>query len=583
MKHLLLLLALGCTLISKGQPPIDYQELTDTKPHDNEATWKKHAAMPQVYWGSTDIRYKKLSVPTPETIYKKALQLSAWRGEGVNAQAVLYTAQALNNVSLKAGPLTNGSYTIPSSAISTSFVRYVMTDELNKDGKGGCGHRKDRTQWDSSIVADALDARKAMDVEMSSTRPLWLHIQIPQDAQPGTYRGTLVVEAEGMKAQTLPYQIRVSKRVLAKPADWKFQLDLWQNPYAVARFYNVPLWSQEHFDLMRPSMKRLAEAGQKVITATVMQYPWNVQTEDGFESMVMRIRKMDGTWTYDYTVFDRWVEFMMSMGIDKQINCYTMIPWALKFDYIDQASNTVKYIYAKPGDKTYEDYWLNFLKDFASHLKAKGWFSRTAIAMDERAKDQMREAFKLIFKADPAYKVSGAGHYYAEIEPNMYELCMPYGQHVPDSVLARRRKEGKLTTVYTCCTEAYPNMFSFSEPAEATCLPLHAIAGNYDGYLRWAYNSWTKSPHQDSRFRSFAAGDCYIYYPVGSSIRLERFIEGIQYAEKIRVLRQEFQSKGEKAKLKALNEAIASFMPDRLNPKNAAEFVDKLKKLIEKM
>ena len=38
------------------------------------------------------------------------------------------------------------------------------------------------------------------------------------------------------------------------------------------------------------------------------------------------MKRADGTWAFDYTVFDRWVEFMMSVGIDQQINCYSMVP-----------------------------------------------------------------------------------------------------------------------------------------------------------------------------------------------------------------------------------------------------------------
>lgn len=98
-------------------------------------------------------------------------------------------------------------------------------------------------------------------------------------------------------------------------------------PYAVARYYQVPLWSQEHLDAMRPLMKMLANAGQKIITATLTHKPWNGQTEDYFDTMVTWIKRADGTWTFDYTIFDRWVEFMMSVGIDKQINCYSMVPW----------------------------------------------------------------------------------------------------------------------------------------------------------------------------------------------------------------------------------------------------------------
>ena len=54
---------------------------------------------------------------------------------------------------------------------------------------------------------------------------------------------------------------------------------MWQSPYAVARYYQVPLWSQEHLDAMRPLMKMLADAGQKIITATLTHKPWNGQTD----------------------------------------------------------------------------------------------------------------------------------------------------------------------------------------------------------------------------------------------------------------------------------------------------------------
>ena len=46
-------------------------------------------------------------------------------------------------------------------------------------------------------------------------------------------------------------------------------------------------------------------------TTSIMHKPWAGQTEDHFDSMITRIKKIDGTWVYDYAVFDKWVEFMM--------------------------------------------------------------------------------------------------------------------------------------------------------------------------------------------------------------------------------------------------------------------------------
>lgn len=568
-------------LLATAQMP-QHEEPTDTKPHDSEAVWKQKLSAPALLWGSTNTRYAKLSLPTGKM--EKSWKTTAWRGERVNGQAVLYTPYDLRDVQLATDGLRNGKYTIPNSAVTLSFVRYVLTDELNKDGKGGCGHRPDKTKWDSSIVADALDPVKMMPIKACTTRPLWIGIQVPHDAQPGTYRGTLTVNSPDLKKPLLlPYEVRVTARTLPKAHDWKFHLDLWQNPYAVARFYHVPLWSKEHFDYMRPSMERLAAAGQKVITASIMQHPWNGQTEDPFKSMVLRTKHIDGTWSYNYTVFDRWVEFMMSTGIDEQINCYTMIPWALKFDYLDEATNSIQYLHATPGDKAYTAYWKNFLVDFAKHLKEKGWFTRTAIAIDERSMPHMREAFKLVKEADPNYRISGQVHYYPEVEPLIDDLCLAYGETLPTEVWNRRRIEGKLTTVYTCCTEAYPNMFSFSAPAEAAWLPWHAMAGGYDGYLRWAYNSWTTNPLTDTRFRTWAAGDCYLVYPGASSIRLEKLIEGIQDAEKIRLLRQEFSQQEESAKLKRLNETVSRFMPENMDGTNATEMVEEGRRVLNSL
>lgn len=522
-------------------------------------------------WGSTDVRYPRNEVPVWQG--NKQWETNAWKGERVNAQAVLWTKQSLKNVRITVSDLKCGKNVIPASATTASFVGYVWTDELNKDRKSGCSDRPNKADWDSSLVADVLEVRKSLDIEAQCTQPLWVNIWVPQDIPSGVYKGALTVSGENFADMRLPMRINVQKRTLPDPAQWIFHLDLWQNPYAVARYYNVPLWSRQHFDIMKPLMQQLANAGQKVITASVMHHPWAGQTEDPFDSMVFRMKKIDGSWVYDYTVFDRWVEFMMSLGIDRQINCYTLVPWALKFDYYDQATNRIRFVEAKPGEAAYEDYWFSFLKDFAGHLRQKGWFEKTTIAMDEREKSMMQKAFDLIFRADAGYKVSGAGDYYPEIEPKMYDLCLAYGHTLPDSVREERRRSGKLSTVYTCCIEAYPNTFTFSEPAEASWLMWHAVAGGYDGYLRWAYNSWTKDPLHDSRFRSWAAGDCYLVYPGSSSIRMERLVEGIQDAEKIRILRKEFAESGEAAKLKKLNQTVAGFMPEKLNGQNASQMV----------
>lgn len=515
-------------------------------------------------WGTSDVRYAWHSLPDTKALAQSET-LTAWRGERVSTQAIIYSAKATDSVSLQLTSFKNGRHTLPTGAVKAAFVRYVKTDSWSTpDGRGvGCGHRPDHTIYDSAMVADIIDPHvQALPLDAMSTRSVWVSCQIPAEAIPGIYSGMLCIKEGKHTIAKLPLRIKVTDRVLPAAEDWKFHLDLWQNPFAEARYYNTPLWSDAHLEAMRPSMEMLAEAGQKVITASIMHKPWNGQTEDHFNSMVTWTKKLDGTWDFGFDVFDRWVEFMMSCGISKQINCFSMIPWALSFPYYDVATNRMQILRAAPGDAAYEEMWVAMLKAFSQHLREKGWFSITTIAMDERPMHAMQKAMAVIRKADPEFKVSLAGNWHPEIEADLYDYCIALDQAelLPQEVFARRKAEGKKTTIYTCCSTHKPNTFTFSVPAEAAWYGLYVAQSNYDGYLRWAYNSWTKHPLNDTRFRSWPAGDTYIVYPYGrSSVRFEKLIEGIQAYEKVRILRNEFVTTDDTTRLDELNELMKMY------------------------
>ena len=578
------LFILGAFLLSmnclNAQTSTTYEEANNPIA-TNTSLWVKIKA-PQVSWGSTDIRYKK-EEPALISRLKKDINLTAWKGERVSAQLVVWTPEALNNLSFIVSDLISGKETIAKDNILTGFVRYVMTDELNKDGKGGCGSRKS-SDYDSTLVADPIDhLASTLTVPANATQCGWISVRVPQQVKAGKYTGIVTVKDGDKVLSELKIAINVKNRTLPASTEWAFHLDLWQNPYAEARYYNVEPFSKEHFDRMRPDMQNYVDAGGKVITASIMHKPWNGQTYDPFESMVTWLKKADGTWYFDYTVFDKWVEYMMSLGVKKQINCYSMVPWKLSFQYFDQASNSFKYLDAKPGEHAYDEFWGNMLTSFAKHLKEKGWFDITHISMDERPMKDMLATLKVIRKADKDFKVSLAGTYHYELVKELHDYCIAIGEKFPAEVIKSRREAGQVTTYYTCCTEPRPNTFTFSAPAEAEWLGWFAAKENLDGYLRWALNSWVKNPLQDSRFRTWAAGDTYMIYPEGrSSIRFERLIEGIQSYEKIRMLKEEFEKKGNKSAINKIDKILKTFDEFSLKEIPAAIVVTKAKEAINK-
>ncbi len=516
---------------------------------------------------------------------KKAFNHVAWRGEKVFAQAVVSSEEELKDVRLSVSDLRNGKSLIGAENIRLQFVSYVVSDLLDTTKYGQCGSREDKSKWGEVLVADVLDFNDSMTVPAGRKQPVWMTVSVPSDARPGKYSGKLTVTSSNAKARSLNVALTVADHVLPPARDWAFHLDLWQNPYSVARYENVPLWSEAHFEAMRPVMRMLAEAGQKSVTATIMSRPWNGQTEDAFGSMVTKIRRIDGTWLYDYTIFDRWVEFMFSLGIDRQINCYSMIPWALQFDYIDQATSSPATFQAAPGSEEYNEYWGAFIADFARHLKAKGWFEKTMIAMDERPLESMQAVLGLIRKVEPAFKISLAGNYHEPVIYDIVDFSETFSgkREFPESAKAKRKELGLTTTFYTCCAEAHPNMFVISNPDEAAWLGWFAQADGYDGYLRWAYNSWTLDPLTDARFRTWPAGDCFVVYPGGrGSVRFSKLVEGIQNFEKVRILRSRWQETGNEAKLGQLTGILKSFTSETVLAEGPAKALAAAKSFLDR-
>lgn len=535
-------------------------------------------------WASTGSHCVIGGVPSLE-YQKKAFNHSAWRGEKVFAQAVISSDAELKDVTVAVSDLRSGKSVIGSGNISVQFVSFVVSDLLDTTKFGQCSSREDKSKWGEVLVADVLDLKESMNIPTGRKQPVWMTVNVPSDAKPGKYTGRMSVSSSNAKTRSLPVELVVSDHILPPAHDWAFHLDLWQNPYSVARYAGVPLWSEAHFEAMRPVMRMLAEAGQKSVTATIMNRPWNGQTEDAFGSMVTKIRRIDGSWLYDYTIFDRWVEFMFSLGIDRQINCYSMIPWALEFDYYDQATSSPTTFQAAPGSEEYNEYWGSFIADFSRHLKAKGWFEKTMIAMDERPMESMQAVLSLIRRTEPDFKISLAGNYHEPINFGIADFSEGFApkKEFPESAKAKRKELGLTTTFYTCCAEAHPNMFVISDPDEAAWLGWFAQAENYDGYLRWAYNSWTMDPLADARFRTWPAGDCFVVYPGGrGSVRFSKLVEGIQDFEKIRILKEQWRKEDDDSKLGQLAEILKSFSSEKLLEEGPANALTAARSFLDK-
>ena len=503
------------------QEPVDPVSLSET----DKKSWENASHQLHAEWGNIHQNYSRSIIP--EATSKKAQNLSAWKGERVSAQLLLWSPDSLNGVKCIVSNFESKNAKLPSNIAKTRFVRYTLSNSRTKDPV--------------VLSADMLDSLDRFDLAAQTVRPVWVTIEVPADALPGIYQAKVKIRHHQGKSITLPLSLTVLNHELPSPEKWQYHLDLWQHPAAVARVRGVKLWSDAHFDALRETMGTLAKAGQKVITATLNKDPWNHQCRDAYEDMIRWTKTKNRTWKYDYRVFDRWVELMMSLGINKMINCYSMLPWNEELHYTDELSGQLVTVKAELGTPVFEKMWKPFLLDFKQHLASKGWLTITNIAMDERAPEEMDVAVRLLEECAPEMGFAIAdNHQSYRRYSSIRDVCVIQDQKALHEDIVKRREQGFNTTFYVCCGPAFPNTFTCSQPYEAELLGWYAVAADYDGMLRWAYNSWPADPCMDSRFGNWSSGDTYLVYPYNrSSIRFERLIDGIEVFEKIHLLRKQ--------------------------------------------
>jgi len=515
---------------SFSQPPNNqYENFGDISSISRPDPSKWQQLKTDFNFSQADINSRMAYNNAPVLVADKTINLQGWRDEEVNAQLVISSKKDIGSFNATVSDLTSGNKVIDSKNCNIGYVYYVIANST----KGLC--RTDpNVKYDDAITPDIINFHSASSFVKSYTnRPIWLKIKIPVDAEPGNYKGKVNVSAGG-NVQSLDVVLKVSNNRMPSAENKKFFLELWQYPIAEADYYKVKPWSDEHFRLMKPAMQNLKDAGEDVITASFFWDPFNPAARDANEMFIKVVKTKGGQWNYDFTNFDKWVNFMMDLGIKKQITVFGMAPLNSRMYYFDEDSNKVVNVQQGVYGPMYKQFWSSYLKAFGAHLKQKGWFDITTIGFSEKQPDIATALINFIKSVDNNWKISYSGKYYPEIQSKVYDYSLISNQQIPANTVIDRKNKGFITTYYTSCWEKFPNTFVVSDPVDATWLGWNAAFRNMNGYLRFAYDYWTMSNILSDVRSNAASGDRFFIYPGGNtSIRFEMLKDGIEDYEKI--------------------------------------------------
>ncbi len=569
---------------SKVPAPKDHfqDEYTFDSP-TNPARWLTEKKGLQVSFASTDQTYFRTEVPDLKetTLYEAA----GWRGERVNSIILIWSPDTIKQVRFVVNDLVNQKgQKLDKKNIRLHLVRYVVANYPYNATDATCDVSPYKNVY---LMPDRFEDFDRFDLPGQTVRPVWFSLDIPSTAEAGTYHGPIEVQCENYKT-TLQLDIKVQKQILPPPHEWHHRLDLWQNPWVVAWYNHIKPWSPEHKMLLKKHLALYASAGGTYITTYAVHSPWSDNSYMIEETMIEWIKKQNGSWKFDYDIFDQYVQLAMEVGIDRAITIYTPVPWGNRFRYMDE--KTGNYIYAiwEPGSAGFKNVWDAFLTDLQTHLQKKGWLEKTYLGINENTLEQTMATIKVIREHSKKWKITYAGNWHKELDTLLNDYCFLYSQEADVNTVKQRSLRGFTTTYYICCNPPKPNDFIFSPPVEGRWLGWYSFAHGYNGFLRWAYDAWPSDPSRDARHTLWPSGDCFLVYPGGNScIRFEKLREGIVDYEKMRILKSLVSgSANKRAKdlMKGLEGHLQSFLNEHeFKTDKITADVDKGKKMIEEL
>jgi len=153
--------------------------------------------------------------------------------------------------------------------------------------------------------------------------PIWVTVRVPADARAGAYKGSLRIRAQDLGQMAVPIELEVFDWTLPDPPQYACEFSIYQSPDTLAAHYEVPLWSPRHWELIARSVKLIAEVGNHTIIIPLL----SKEQVGNAESYVYWVRRADGSFDYDTSVMDRYLDTYLACHDPRQIDAVCLVVW----------------------------------------------------------------------------------------------------------------------------------------------------------------------------------------------------------------------------------------------------------------
>jgi len=446
--------------------------------------------------------------------------LEAARAEYESGQLVVRSPNPIAGLRAAASALAGPEGAeIPASACRCRFVGYVGVEK----NTGGTPPEELVAQALGDFP-DPLLEDESLDVAAGAAQPVWLTVHVPADAPPGDYTGAVRLSWQGGE-QSVP--VRLTVWPFTVPEERHLYFTNWISAGHIAERYGLEAYSDEFWAMFEKFVAAAAAHRQNIMWVS--------------PHLIRVYREADGKLSFDFSVFDRWIEVCEKHGVADLIEISQIggfkDGWGGKeivfhgFGVTDRATG-------KSEQRSGEEVLAELLPALQEHLRERGWLSRTVLHIaDEPSVNNVRSWRE---RADWVHSLAPEIRRIDAIEGpdfgDSLEVWVPKLSHYYNwqEAYEQARDRGAELWYYTCCHPMgrYPNRY-VDYPLIKTRI-LHWLNWRFKlvGYLHWGLLFWTDDPFKSAISGGLPPGDAWIVYPGADgpmdSIRWEALRDGIE-------------------------------------------------------
>ncbi|MBR4910145.1 MAG: DUF4091 domain-containing protein [Clostridia bacterium] len=367
-------------------------------------------------------------------------------------------------------------------------------------------------------------------------RCLWIDIKPDEGAQGGVYplKIELYSEDGGELYAEAAIDIEIIDAVLPETDRLYTQ---WFYVDCLADYYNVPVWSERHWQIIENFISSAAAGGINMILTPIFTVP--LDTKVGGErptAQLTVITVKNGEYIFGFDRLDRWIDMLLRHNIKKIEMSHLFTQWGAAHapKIVANVNGKEQQIFGWQTDSCGEDY-VKFLRAFLSalipHLEQKGVKDMCCFHISDEPNVKHLDTY-MKAKAGIADLLEGLSVIDALSDYNFYKTGA-VSTPVPACDEIEPFIKGGVSPLWTyyCCVQSkeVPNRFVAMPSARNRIMGVLEYRYNVRGFLQWGFNFYYNR-FSDTLINPFAdncgdyfvpAGDAFSVYPKADGTALD--------------------------------------------------------------